>query len=93
MGGFHSESSGGADSPPSLGGETRMSWEVRLKDCTDLEVRQGLQFLLLRVRLREDVRRAGGQEGEDGGDSGATAGGPHRASQRGQGLVQEVCGL
>lgn len=35
--------------PPSLGGETRISWEVRLKDCTDLEVRQGLQFLLLRV--------------------------------------------
>lgn len=35
--------------PPSLGGETRISWEVRLKDRTDLEVRQGLQFLLLCV--------------------------------------------
>lgn len=35
--------------PPGLGGETRISWEVRLKDHTDLEVRQGLQFLSLNV--------------------------------------------
>lgn len=35
--------------PPGSGGEARISWEVRLKDRTDLEVRQGLQFLSLNV--------------------------------------------